>query len=1418
MNISTRLSINAESSETDIAEILCSDQIERWRAGDRMSVERYLAEYPVLASDEEALFELVYGEFAVRDSLGESPTIDEYTERFPRFAERFSRQAAIHRAFLSDLPDDLPDEEPPVAITEVAALETEPRNQDPSFPSIKGYEILGELGRGATGVVYKARHIVLKRVVALKIIQPRIYQDRTVVARFRLEAETASNLQHPNIIQIYELGEYKGQGYLAFEQASGGNLREKIAGKPQPPRNAATLVECISRAVHHAHVNGVLHRDLKPANVVLASDGTPKITDFGLAKLIEHDDGLTQTGDILGTPSYMAPEQARGDSEKVTAATDVHALGAILYEMLTGRPPYQGATPLTTLDQVVAHEPLAPCKLQRNTPRDLETICLKCLEKEPKKRYATALELAEDLRRFLENRPIRARRLGHVGRFCRWSRREPALAALSATLVACVVAGFAVTATLWRRAELKARDESIARGRAEFAENAARDRLYTSQIAAARLEWSLDHLPRAESILDECEPARRGWEWRHLKNLNHPEIYDSPNPDFPLALDLAQSADGAKLAVAAYNPYAPKEAEYRSVINIWNTNEYIKIELFRFKSIVYRVDFDSPGERLLVSLDDGSIRVIDLASKREIAAIQAGGSGQFSPDGSLILAGGKNFLTLYDPASGKVIRRFPAEPGRATFSPDGRIVAVSSVESIVLYDFESGRELRRLAFGAAEKDARVFRFFRHEGPDLAFSPDASLVAAASAPPTIWDINTGRPLYILGGHQGEALGIAFSPDGRLVATAGADSTIRLWDALTGSETEVLRGHPQWAAQVLFHPDGARLASVGREAGELKIWDLTRSPQYLTSPNIRAHAIVFDSGDRALRSIDRIGRIERRDLDGASPAFIGSADVAPKWLVPAVLADFSDDARTLAVVSSDQKIIKVINALNSDLIATLRGLEFAANSVDCGGDGTIVAAAAIERDKPLGPAREIRVWNVASRKSIAVFHPFVANTRRLHGSVAIAPDGRSIAYDDYPPISSLKGLGHPRAVVRVRSLADAAESLALPLDDHYIDDIAFSLDGRKLAAIDVEGEMIVWDFPSKSIVFRLQGDGNDTYRCEFSPDGRRIAVVDREKIRIHDSRDGKEILVLRVSSRRPFDGGYNPVCAWSRDGKSLAASTWNEKIAVWEAPDELSRQEKFKLSNDRTFTWRLNVAESALAQDRSKIALFHLKRLRNQSPPDRFGAYRRAELFMRFGDWLAARGDYTRRLDDLEPDDGSATLGCARVLLILGEKIAYQKYRSYLQKQISLGEDRDPDWRPIRALLLAPVERSLADNLGDCAARSYDRPRYYNDPREEDALNLCLARYRAERYAEALAAWDRYSTDYPYGSKWYSPVYALILHRLGRVEEAHARLDDAEKSRRSAPREEFQSDSTRMRLPPAYADFIILYDEAVKVIRR
>jgi tetratricopeptide (TPR) repeat protein len=374
---------------------------------------------------------------------------------------------------------------------------------------IPGYEILGELGRGGMGVVYKARQVSLKRFVALKMILAGSHAGADQRARFRTEAEAVARLQHPNIVQVYEVGEYDGLPFLALEFVDGASLARRLGGTPLPPRTAAELVERLAHAVHAAHQAGIVHRDLKPGNVLLAEDGTPKVTDFGLAKQTDAE-GVTASTAILGTPSYMAPEQAEGKARQVGPLADVYALGAILYETLTGRAPFRGATLVETLGMVRTREPVPPSQVRRPVPHDLETICLKCLQKEPAKRYPSAFALAEDLRRFLNGEPVAARPIGRAERLWRLCRRNPVVSGLSAALLLLLVVGFVGMTLLWWDAERQRVAAVEAQGRAENLAALADDRKTFAEKQTKLAEGEADKARREASKANQTAQVLTG--------------------------------------------------------------------------------------------------------------------------------------------------------------------------------------------------------------------------------------------------------------------------------------------------------------------------------------------------------------------------------------------------------------------------------------------------------------------------------------------------------------------------------------------------------------------------------------------------------------------------------------------------------------------------------------------------------------------------------------------------------------------------------------------------------------------------------------------------------------------------------------------------------------------------------------------
>jgi tetratricopeptide (TPR) repeat protein/tRNA A-37 threonylcarbamoyl transferase component Bud32 len=340
--------------------------------------------------------------------------------------------------------------------------------------AIPGYDLLGELGRGGMGVVYKARDQKLKRIVALKMILSGSHASEDDMQRFQTEAEAVAKLQHANIVQIFEVAEHEGRPYIALEFADGGSLDQKIAGTPQNATESAQLVETLARAMQLAHDNEIIHRDLKPANILLTAEGEPKITDFGLAKLMDDDSHQTKSGAVMGTPSYMAPEQAASSSATLGPGADVYALGAILYHMLTGRPPFQAETQLDTIMQVLGEEPVAPRKLNSALPVDLETICLKCLEKDIHRRYESADSLAEDLRRFGADEPIQARPVSVITRGLKWAKRRPAVAGMvgisAVALVALVAGGLWYNAQLVEERDIATQQTKVAQQQRELAE------------------------------------------------------------------------------------------------------------------------------------------------------------------------------------------------------------------------------------------------------------------------------------------------------------------------------------------------------------------------------------------------------------------------------------------------------------------------------------------------------------------------------------------------------------------------------------------------------------------------------------------------------------------------------------------------------------------------------------------------------------------------------------------------------------------------------------------------------------------------------------------------------------------------------------------------------------------------------------
>ncbi|MGA2255843.1 MAG: serine/threonine-protein kinase [Thermoguttaceae bacterium] len=772
------------------------DQFEAaWKAGPRPKIDEFLAEIP-RAEWPDMLRELLILDLHYRRQIGESPTPEGYRTEHPKLdfeplADLFAEASPPVPA----RPDGATGQFTPSGIQP-------PSGELPRIRYLGDYELVEEIARGGMGVVYKARQISLNRTVAVKMILAGQLATKADHDRFHSEAQAAALLDHPNIVPIFEVGEHQGQHYFSMGYVDGSSLSARLAEGPLPPKEAAELVSVLAEAVEYAHRQGVIHRDIKPSNILIDCKGRPRITDFGLAKRVDSGSDFTATGQVLGTPSYMPPEQAAGQINAVGPAADVYALGALLYTALTGRPPFQAATSLETMQQVLEREPVALRQLNAAVPCDLETVVLKCLEKPIPRRYATAQALADDLQRYLEGRPILARPVGRLEHTWRWCRRQPVVAGLIAAVALTLVAGilissvFAIMAFKERdrangNAELadrKANEAEEQKNRAEFQLLRARTAEYSRQIGLAQREILARRNWAAAALLDESAFDLRGWEYRYLylwnKNNSEPRIV-------------------------------------------------LKTDPYRVVSVVF-----SPDGRRIVSggghLDkSGEIKVWDSATGSETLALK-GHTGQvrcvaFSPDGQRIVSGSSDHtVKVWDATTGKetlTLKGHMSVVWSVAFSPDGRRIVsggghLDKSGEIKVWDSATGQEMLTLK----GHTRAVF--------SVAFSLDGQRIVSGSGDGTakVWDAATGKETLTLKGHMSVVWSVAFSPDGRGIVSGSQDGTVKVWDAATGQETLTIKNHENGVSSVVFSPDGRRIVSGA--FATVTVWDTATGQEMLT----------------------------------------------------------------------------------------------------------------------------------------------------------------------------------------------------------------------------------------------------------------------------------------------------------------------------------------------------------------------------------------------------------------------------------------------------------------------------------------------------------------------------------------------------------------------------------------------------------
>lgn len=799
----------------------------------RLSLDDYAAECPELGVVERFPIDLIAEEYWVRHRWGDRPSHGAYRARFPEQAGALS--------VLLDAID--------VAVGAGARSSFEAADPwkstlgpDDEFPgsgavqssrplrAIGGYELIDELGRGGMGVVYRARQAGLGRFVALKVLRGGSWAGRDERARFHREAHAVARLQHPNIVQIFATGEHEGRPFLVMELVEGGTLAKRISHAPLPPREAARLVETLAVAANYAHRRGVVHRDLKPANVLLELAGEPKIADFGLAKCFQRADletyvtleGChTQTGAILGTPPYMAPEQVEGTKREVGAAADVYALGTILYEAMTGQPPFRGETFLDTLDQIRTCEPIAPRRLRPDLPRDLETIALKAMAKEPSARYPSAEAMAEDLRLFLADRSIYARRSTTSERLRRWCRRNPVLAGLSASVGLLVVLVAIIASISALRLGTEAR-------RAQNAEHRALERLFHSSFAQAKASQGSGRIGQRHETLKALADAAA------LRGL----VAIAP-------ADILEMRSAAIAAMALPDVHLGPYWEGNPV----GTNGHA---------------FDSRYERYALSKNDGEVAVRQIADDRLLRrfAVDIKPGNGSSTDVSLYFSPSDRYLSAFykDHESHQaVVWDLQSSDDRPLLAVVGASTSWSFMESkhhaligtrdkeVLRFDLATGKLVDAIDVGLVPSA-------------VAAQPQGEVVAVSSLDQPvimIFDMARKRLLNTLSNRPDQeasvthtrrgAEGLAWHPNGELLAVAGLDHRIHVWDWLAGLETRTLTGHNWEVANVAFSHTGALLASYARDK-TVRLWDQRSGALLLTIPGARW--VGFSRDDRIL----------------------------------------------------------------------------------------------------------------------------------------------------------------------------------------------------------------------------------------------------------------------------------------------------------------------------------------------------------------------------------------------------------------------------------------------------------------------------------------------------------------------------------------------------------------------------------------